>query len=217
MSGLSGASYARVLKQGGTIKVTGRSVVVDDEHVYPISNISHLGSGDVDMFHIPWLLIAPFFMVWEMVALFALIAEFGAGGTGIVSIFFGFVGFSICAAATIWNIKKPKHRGLFLILNSGHSYLFVTRDVAGIRQVAHEIMGIFERPDMIGGNYYEIRVTGSNVGGSLILGSVGGDVTAGSIQQSLQHSAGRSVPPPPASSRHVAAPPPPPPPVWMGR
>ncbi len=207
MASSADAIISKVLRRGGTITVSRRSIVVDDDHIYPIDNIAHIGSGDIDKFKIPWLLIAALAIIWNPIALIALVLEVTVSGLPIFSVLFGLFGFSIYGGATVWNLKKPKYRGLLLVLNSGHWFLFETRDIEGLRRVARDVFAIVERPELLeAGHHFEINVDQSSIGGSIVLGDIAGDLISATHTMQAQQSA--ATPPPPRRGREGFPPPP---------
>lgn len=166
------------------------SIVVDGSHVFPISNISHFGTGSIDKFHISWLFVLTVFVLWAVFVPVAMGMEFATGGSGVFLILVA-VFSTVWLGPACWNIMKPKYEGLLLTANSGDWFLFETRDVRGIRDVAWSVRQIVDMGQGSGSSGFSVTITNSHIDGDFLAGR---DI---SKQQAI-HS-----PPPPTAAQRV--------------
>jgi hypothetical protein len=156
------------------ITITHRTVRFG-KTVYQTKNIAAFSEGKVPIGQIPWALIG-FAMAAAMLAFISSgvlyswdrsMSELFSGTSTLIM---------LCAiAGGIWNLVKPKHYGFLLILNSGDTKLFTTKDTLGLKQVVSTIYDFIESDKDA---TYQITVNNSKIRGNFIQGHVGGNVNS---------------------------------------
>ncbi|MDY7014642.1 MAG: DUF6232 family protein [Cyanobacteriota bacterium] len=159
-----------IVLHGNKVITVTKKTVRFSRNVYQTCNITGLSEGEIEMGTIPWVIIVGFFVAYLAINAYDNIYDynntFDSSG-GIAFIIVAIVG-------VFWNLKKPKHYGLLLTLNSGDKKLFVTTDKDGISKVVEEITYFMEVEKS--SDSYQISINRSHVQGNLVQGSVRGGV-----------------------------------------
>jgi Family of unknown function (DUF6232) len=137
------------------ITVTNRTVRFGSS-VYQTHNIASFTEGEVDIGGFPWI----FVIMGSTIGL--AISSFNP---------IGWIVFLAGIAGIIWNLARPKHRGLLLTLNSGEKTLFIAQG-SGLEKVVTDIYTLIETEKE---GSYKISITNSQISGNLVQGNIGGD------------------------------------------
>jgi Family of unknown function (DUF6232) len=155
-----GSNQSITLERNQVITITQRTVRFSNT-VYQTHNITSFSEGAVDIGTIPWSIIVSVFFA-------SLIAGIGNSALGGLLVL-------VAIGGVVWNLKKPKYHGLLITLNSGDKTLFVTDELAKLKQI---VLGIYDFIEKEKNNvFYEICINNSEVKGNLINGNVGGNTS----------------------------------------
>jgi len=156
------------LESKGVINVT-RTTVRFSRTVYQTRNISEFSEGQVRMGLIPWNSLAIILIAGLVIGFSGFsIYQLNQDSTLSLVVLVGAVLVMAGVAGFIWNLIDPQYYGLLITLNSGDKRLFVTQDIAGLRQV---ISTIYEFIETEKDTIYQISISNSQVRGNFIQGN----------------------------------------------
>ncbi len=158
MSNLFGSNQSITIDRSKLITVTNKTVRFESS-VYQTHNIASFTEGEVEIGGLPWI----FLVLLTIIGLISI--SFNA--------FLGWMLFLAGMAGIVYNLSKPKHRGLLITLNSGDKRLFVAQE-EGLAKVVDEIYTLIEKESNAS---YKISIANSQIQGNFVQGNIGGDAT----------------------------------------